>query len=151
MAFRNLYGSRWSGELWISTHATPPGLLGRCQQIRFSDGMNPTEQRQSMSDPTPLSAVLAELIARRGFARTQGVAQLAVAWREVAGEKIASMTKVICLQRGVFEVGVANSALLSELTTFHRATLLPKLQAKYPEQKIRDLKFKLRSDLQKKE
>jgi len=104
-----------------------------------------------MSDPTPLSTALAELIARRGLARTQGVTQLAVAWREVAGEKIASMTKVICLQRGVFEVGVANSALLAELNSFHRLTLLPKLQAKYPEQKIRDLKFKLRTDLKKKE
>ncbi len=104
-----------------------------------------------MSDPTPLSAALAELIARKGFARTQGVAQLAVVWREVSGEKIASMTKVISLQRGVFEVGVANSAMLSELNSFHRMTLLPKLQAKYPEHKIRDLKFKLRSDLQKKE
>ena len=103
-----------------------------------------------MSDPVPLSAALAELIARRGFARTKGVAQLAVMWREVAGEKFATMTKAISLQRGIFEIGVMNSAMLSELSTFHRSTSLAQLQAKYPDQKIPDFKLKLPSDLKSK-
>lgn len=102
-----------------------------------------------MADPTTLAAALAELIARKGLARVQGNAQLINAWKKVAGEKVAASTRVIGLQRSIFEVGVGNSALLSELATFQKPELLKQLQAELPNQKIRDLKFKLKSEIQK--
>lgn len=100
-----------------------------------------------MSEPTPLSAALAELFARKGLARVQGNAQLVSIWKQVAGEDVAAATKVTGLSRGVLEIGVATSALLSELATFKKPALLLKLKAEFPQQKIRDIKFRLRSDI----
>jgi len=100
-----------------------------------------------MSDPTPLSSAISELIARKGLARVQGNAQLVKAWKAVAGERIATRSKVMGLKRGVLEVGVANSALLSELASFQKASLLKKLQSEHAGQKITDIRFKLRTDL----
>ena len=103
-----------------------------------------------MSDPTPLSSVLSELIAKKGIARVQGNAQLVGIWKSVAGERISSRTKVLGLKRGMLEVGVDNSALMNELASFQKTALLYKLQKEHSEQKINDLRFKLRSDLNSK-
>ena len=100
-----------------------------------------------MSEPTPLSAVISELIARKGLARVQGNAQLVGIWKSVAGERISSRTKVLGTKRGVLEVGVDDSALMNELASFHRTALLHRFQKEHPEQKISDIRFKLRSDL----
>ena len=100
-----------------------------------------------MSDPVPLSAALSELIARKGFARVQGNAQLIGVWKAVAGERIAARTKVLGLKRGVMEVAVDNSALMTELVSFHKTALVHRLQKEHSDQKIRDIRFKLRSDL----
>ena len=102
-----------------------------------------------MSDPQPLSAALAELIARRGFARMQGTSQLVSIWKQVVDERTAERTKVLGLKRGVLEVGVTNSALLNELVSFQKTVLLGRLQAEHPEQNINDIRFRLRSDLSK--
>ena len=77
----------------------------------------------------------------------RGNAQLAEAWKTAAGERIASRTKVLGLKSGVLEIGVANSALLNELASFHQLPLLKKMRDGYSEQSIRDLRFKLKSDL----
>lgn len=100
-----------------------------------------------MSDPTPLSAAISELIQKKGLARVQGNAQLVGVWNSVAGERISSRTKVLGLKRGVLEVGVDNSALMNELASFHRAALLHKFQKEHSEHRISDIRFKLRSDL----
>lgn len=100
-----------------------------------------------MPDPTPLSAVLSELIARKGLARVQGNAQLIGIWKAVAGDRISGQTKVLAVKRGVLEVGVDNSALMNELVSFHKATLLRKFQKEHPEHKLKDIRFKLRSDM----
>jgi predicted nucleic acid-binding Zn ribbon protein len=102
-----------------------------------------------MSDPQPLSAAIAELIARRGFARMQGTSQLVAIWKQVVDERTAERTKVLGLKRGVLEVGVTNSALLNELVSFQKTGLLARLKAEHPEQKIKDIRFRLRSDLSK--
>lgn len=100
-----------------------------------------------MSDPTPLSSVISELIAKKGLARVQGNAQLVSIWKSVSGDRIASRTKVQGIRRGVLEVGVDNSALMNELVSFQKTALLYKLQKEHPEQNINDLRFRLRSDL----
>ena len=100
-----------------------------------------------MSEPQPLSAALAELIARRGFARVQGSAQLVGIWKQVAGAQFADKTKVIGLKRGVLEIAVNSSGLLSQLASFHQAPLLKTLKTEHPDLKIKDLRFKLRNDV----
>lgn len=80
----------------------------------------------------------------KGYGRTRGDRQLAELWRRVAGDMIADRTKVLGLKNGVLHVGVANAALLSELTSFHRHSLLQTLRTEAAQTGIRDLKFRLR-------
>lgn len=102
---------------------------------------------KSAPGPRPLSAALSELVSLRGLARSGGTAELASIWREVAGSTIAEKTRVQGIKRGVLQVAVSNSPLLSELASFHKESLLRSLQQKYPDLKIRDLKFRLKGDL----
>ncbi|MCA9114590.1 MAG: DUF721 domain-containing protein [Planctomycetaceae bacterium] len=105
------------------------------------------QSRGSSGGPSPLGKALAELIALRGFARTGARNELKTAWQSVAGERISARTRVLSLNRGVLQVGVFNSAMLGELTSFHRTELLDTLREKHAGLKIRDLKFRLRADL----
>lgn len=101
----------------------------------------------SRTEPQPLGEILSQLFALRGYGRVQGERQLQEAWREIAGEVIARQTRVLGVTAGVLHVGVAGSALLSELVSFHKHSLLERLQFAAPHLPIRDIKFKLRGDL----
>ena len=89
--------------------------------------------------------MLSQLFAMRGYGRVQGDRQLGQIWREVAGPTLAAGTKPLALRNGVLNIAVSNSALLAELSSYHKPLLLAELQARHPEFKLRDLKFKLRS------
>jgi hypothetical protein len=99
-----------------------------------------------MPGPEHLANALARLIALRGLARVKGEAQLKDIWNEVAGERIAGHTRVLEIRRGVLQIGVANAPMLGELASFHKLTLLTKLQTDHPNLKIRDLKFLLKTN-----
>ena len=101
----------------------------------------------SRSGPQHLSRTLSELIALRGLAQVRGNKQLQSVWSEISGEAIASQTRVEGIRRGILQVAVSNSALLSELASFHKVSLFEALQEKHPDLRIRDLKFRLRSDV----
>lgn len=91
--------------------------------------------------PERLANVLAELMARRGYARVQSMEAYEEAWRVAAGPLLAQYTRVGQLRRGTMEVVVANSTLLQELT-FQKAALLKKLIQALPNEGIRSLRFK---------
>ena len=99
--------------------------------------------------PQHLSNALSEFIALRGLARIRGDAQLEALWRDVAGSVVASQTKVQGIKRGVLQVSVSNSPLLSELVMFHKFSLLKALQEKHPNLNVHELKFRLQSNLKK--
>lgn len=99
------------------------------------------------SDPRHLSRALSDLIAMRGLARSRGDAQLTAVWNEVAGEEVAGKTRVQGIKRGVLHVSVSNSALLSELASFHKMNLIDDLRERRPDLKIRDVKFRLNGQL----
>lgn len=99
--------------------------------------------------PQPLKGVLSELITLRGWARSRGNAQLQQAWRQTAGPQFAGSTRAVAIKNGILHVGVGNSPLLSELNAFHKHELLLSLQKNNPELRVRDLRFKLDSDLNK--
>lgn len=96
------------------------------------------------SEPNPLGSVLSQLFALRGFGRPQANQQLHQLWRSVCGCELQQQTRVLGLKNGVLQIGVSNSALLSELTSFRKAELLERLQADHAELRVRDLKFRLR-------
>lgn len=99
------------------------------------------------SGPRHLGQALAELIALRGLARPAADRQLQDAWSDVAGAQFARQTRAVAVKRGVLQVSVAHSPLLSELDSFHKFELLEKFRAKYAHLRVRDLKFKLDSDV----
>ncbi len=102
---------------------------------------------EKTAEPHRIGKVLSELIALKGLARVHGVEQLQQAWRTVAGEEIGRQSRVLELSRGVLQIGVGNSAVLSELAGFHKQQLLQSLQERFADLKIRDIKFKRKTDL----
>ena len=100
--------------------------------------------------PQHLSRAIADLIALRGYARRRGDADLQTAWAGVAGPDVASQTRAVAIKRGVLQVSVAHAPLLSELVSYSKGMLLQELQARHPHLNLRDLKFKLDSDVGRK-
>lgn len=92
--------------------------------------------------PEPIANILAELMARRGFARVQSTEALEMAWRKAAGELAGKFSRVGALKRGKLEIVVANSALVQELS-FQKAALLKALVQALPDEPIKDLRFKV--------
>lgn len=95
-------------------------------------------------DPLRLSAALTELIALRGYARVEEHRQYRDAWNTVAGDDWKRHTKVSRVLRGQMIIEVDNGSLLSELSGFHAAELLQRLQAEFAGLKIKGLKFRLK-------
>ena len=92
--------------------------------------------------PQAIGDVLVQLMARRGFAGVRRAATCEEAWRQAAGELAAGYSRVGAVRRGTLEVLVANSTLLQELT-FQKQTLLETLGELLPDEKIRDIRFRL--------
>ncbi len=99
----------------------------------------------AIPNAVPISKALSELIALKGLGRIQGDQRLKDAWKQAAGDKIAGQTVVLGIKNRVVQIGVENSALLNELNSFHKASLLQKLQTEYGKQDVRDLRFRLKS------
>ena len=92
--------------------------------------------------PQTIANVLAELMARRGYARLEASAALTEAWRALVGDSFAAETRVGAVRRGVLEVAAAHSTLVQELT-FQRHTLIAALAKSVPDQKITGLRFQV--------
>jgi predicted nucleic acid-binding Zn ribbon protein len=92
--------------------------------------------------PKRIGNVLAQLVNRRGYAQIRAAGEREEAWAAVAGEQLAAVTQLSALRRGVFEVLVANSLLMQELT-FRKEELLRALQQILPDAGIKQLKFKV--------
>ena len=110
-------------------------------------GPNQRDRPYDTSEPDGLGAVLSRLFAARGYGRVQADRQLHKIWKDVAGESLCSLTRVLSYRNGTLQIAVANSALMSELASFRKQELLEQIQSQYPSLKLRDIKFKLRSDL----
>jgi predicted nucleic acid-binding Zn ribbon protein len=94
--------------------------------------------------PKPIADILAQLMARRGYAREQSAAAYGEAWQRAVGEPMNKFTQAGLLKRGALEITVANSVLMQELG-YRRIELLAKLSQLLPDQNIRDLRFRVGS------
>lgn len=95
--------------------------------------------------PTQLKDAISQLIATRGLARSGADAELKEAWKEIAGERISENTRVVAMKRGVLELAVYNSAMLSELVSFQKQNLLKAYKKRFSKHGVRDFRFKLES------
>jgi predicted nucleic acid-binding Zn ribbon protein len=103
-------------------------------------GKGPGAGAQSVGDL--LAGFLAETKVGREVARDA----LEEGWREVVGPEVAVGTRVRGLRDKVLTVEVSSSALLQELRTFYRASILAALKARgAPLKDLKDIAFKLGS------
>ncbi|GAF92482.1 unnamed protein product [marine sediment metagenome] len=101
-------------------------------------------ERPRRYEPQRMADVVAGLMARRGYGRLQAAAVADEAWGEALGEKLARHTRPGAVKRGVLEVLVRNSAVMQELT-FQKKKLIKKLLQLLPNEKIKDIKFRVGS------
>jgi predicted nucleic acid-binding Zn ribbon protein len=90
----------------------------------------------------PIADIMAQLLARRGYARERSAAAYGEAWQSAAGESIGRFTRVGAIRRGALEVYVANSTLMQELT-FQKPALLEKLQQLLPDEQLANIRFRV--------
>lgn len=100
------------------------------------------EDRPNRRAPQRMGDVVAQLMARRGYARVLSQDQYNDTWREIVGEDIARQTRTGQLKRSVLEVFVQNSVLMQELT-FRKSELLQRLQKQFSDHKIKEIRFKV--------
>ena len=101
-----------------------------------------TRRRVRIPPPKALGNVMSQLLAKRGYAQVQSAALSAAAWREAVGDKLAADTRPGNVRRGVLEVLVRDSSTRHELA-FLKAKIIKSLASSMPEQKIRDVKFRV--------
>jgi predicted nucleic acid-binding Zn ribbon protein len=100
------------------------------------------EGQMAAGVPQRIGDVLAELMARRGYARVQSGAACADAWRQAAGETLAANSRATQVRRGVLEVLVSHSTLAQEIG-FQKQELIQRLAELLPDENIRDLKLRV--------
>ena len=93
--------------------------------------------------PKPLSDILGELFASRGFGRLRALKELEDAWNAAVGEPGCRQTKVGEVRRGVLNVTVAHPTLLEELAAFQKPALLAALRRDAPGTVIHDIRFRV--------
>ena len=92
--------------------------------------------------PQRIGSIVAELMARRGFARVQAGEAFQAAWNEAAGPLAAQYTRPGTLRRGTLEILVSNSTLVQELT-FQKPSLISSLSRLLPDETIDDIRFRV--------
>jgi hypothetical protein len=94
-------------------------------------------------EPQRMGAVIAQLIARRGYAQKQTANDLSNAWEAEAAKLGAQgKTRAGRISRGVLEIFVQNSALL-QMLTFHKQSLAKAMKAAAGGSAIKDVRFKV--------
>jgi predicted nucleic acid-binding Zn ribbon protein len=93
--------------------------------------------------PRPLSDVLGELFAARGFGRLRALKELEDAWNAAVGEPGCRQTRLGEVRRGVLNVTVAHPALLEELAAFQKPALLAALRQNAPGTVVHDIRFRV--------
>jgi predicted nucleic acid-binding Zn ribbon protein len=93
--------------------------------------------------PKPLSEILGELFASRGFGRLRALKELGDAWDAAVGEPGCRQTKLGEVRRGVLNVTVAHPALLEELAAFRKPALLAALRQNAPGTVVHDIRFRV--------
>jgi predicted nucleic acid-binding Zn ribbon protein len=93
--------------------------------------------------PRPLSDILGDLFAAKGYARLHASSELEEAWNAAVGEPGCRQTRVGGVRRGVLNVTVVHSTLLQELSAFQKPALLAALRQTVPGALIHDIRFRV--------
>jgi hypothetical protein len=101
------------------------------------------ERKRERAEAARIGALLASFLKSTELGRSSAAHALEDAWRRIVGPEIAADTRVVGFCEGRLKVEVKSSALLQELATYHRSSLLDALCGEAPNVGLRDLDFKL--------
>ncbi len=121
------------------------GSVGRLRNPADASG-NLSSDTDAVSEstfdrPSRLSSLLTRLVRNKGLTERSSLQELDSLWKQSAGERIASRSRVRRLNRGVLEISVSNGAILEELICYLQHDLLTALQQQLPQQSVKSLKF----------
>ena len=84
-----------------------------------------------------------KVMGKQGLGRRRRVnEEIASAWVEVAGEELASRTRVRGIRRGILTIEVESSSLCHDLAAFKKDALLVALKEKVRKSEITALRFR---------
>lgn len=92
--------------------------------------------------PKKIGDILGAVLAKYGCTQTTAQLELETAWQKVADERTRKHTRIGSLRRGVLEILVDNSALLGELESFHKESLLEQLRKIIRHERVTSLRFR---------
>ncbi len=90
-------------------------------------------------DPEKIGDILKKLQRKKEFRQKKKIQKIRNFWVQEVGKNWAHSTRLSSFYRGVLKIEVKNSALLQELSTFQKESLLSRLKEEFPE--ILDIKF----------
>ena len=113
------------------------------EEIDFSNATDLVKERQRFRRrPKRTGDIIGQMMARQGYAQTKSNDELNEAWGIAVGPQFMKNTKAGRINRGVLEVHVASSAAMNQLS-FQKKKLLSAMQQQLPQNKIKDIRFKL--------
>lgn len=92
--------------------------------------------------PKKVADLIAQLMARKGWGQATAADELQSVWHSIAATSWSQQTQLGNVRKGVLEVIVANSALLQQLE-FTKQNLVASLQQRLPQNKIKDIRFRI--------
>lgn len=101
-----------------------------------------TNPESTPTGPRPIATIISQLMARRGYNQLQLSDERETLWQNIAGERLSLQTRPGNVNRGVWEILAKNSVVVQELT-FRKAELMKKLKELAPEEKVRELRFRV--------
>jgi predicted nucleic acid-binding Zn ribbon protein len=111
---------------------------GEGVNVAMSSSPNPKNR-----GPKPLSEILGELFAKRGYGRLRALGELEQAWNQAVGEPDCRQTKLGGVRGGTLNVTVAHPGLLEDLASFRKPDLLAALRRDAPATPILDIRFRV--------
>jgi len=106
--------------------------------VRFGPGASYRE-----SAAKPFGEVMKQILRAKRFYEKAKYGALADAWLHVAGEEIASRTRIRGYKNGRLAVEVSSPVLMHELTGFLRAAFLERLRQMPGGQDLVEIRFQL--------
>lgn len=109
----------------------------------FSAAAKFVKERQTYQRrPQKARDILGRLLARKGYAQQLAQDELHTAWQNLIPSQWQTQTQVGNLNRGTLEIVVTSTALRQRLE-FERQNLLKQLQQLLPQNKIKEIRFRI--------
>ena len=99
--------------------------------------------------PVPIGNIVADILARKGLGRQEATLELDKIWNKIIEKPLAEITRCGQIRRQQLEVVVENSTAMQELT-FRKQELIDLLNREIPQQKLKDIRFRVGTIKQKK-